>query len=775
MSSQPYDYGDYPAWNGFVTASFNGQHDSHLKTGEDYAALPLSAIFCMEPTDKPKMAGRAFIPSNYCDYDAREHAKQREVGEFVALCGDVDKGDHDVETIRAAVVRVCDDSAWLIYSSAHSREGDRRWRIVIPLDRWRAFDEWHDAQCAFFDFMEAQGIKMDRALARAGQPVYLPNVPKVYKDGSALRDADGTPLYYRSISTSLTSPGLDIREGVVATGIAAIREKRAADDKERERLRKEAEQRSTNRIKTDDRASPMEAFNTGNDVTLLLEICGYEQSPRSSQDWRSPQQTGETFATRVMGNKWVSLSESDSASGLGVKCKSGCYGDAYDLYVHYKHRGDHKAAGRAIRDEQRFMDGGNVIRGNFGEPPDYGDDPGWQAMPEWAQGDDVLFPDAGANTEKTTALVNATPFTWRDPSLIPKREWLYGKHLLRKFVSVDVAAGGVGKSSLKIGEAIALASGRDLYDKGLPEGACTVWLWNLEDPHEEMERRIHATANRFKINPDELADRLYVDSGRDQPLIIAADTQDGTKINAPVVEALINEMLARKIDVLIVDPFVSSHAVSENDNNAIDIVAKEWNVIADRTGAAINLVHHVRKGNGVEANADSARGASSLIGKARSVLVYNRMSREDAESLGVDQDERKFHFKVENDKANLAPPEHADWYRMNNVDLPNGDGIGVACPWSPPDVFDGVQLQHLIQAQARIADGKWRADMQAANWAGLPVMQILGLDPQDRSSKKRVSRILKKWTAEGRFEIVIDKDQKRMDKEFLVVGRLAAP
>ena len=52
----------------------------------------------------------------------------------------------------------------------------------------------------------------------------------------------------------------------------------------------------------------------------------------------------------------------------------------------------------------------------------------------------------------------ATPFTWRAEEEIPRRMWLYGKHLLRRFVSVDVAAGGTGKSSVKIGEALAMAS-----------------------------------------------------------------------------------------------------------------------------------------------------------------------------------------------------------------------------------------------------------------------------------------------------------------------------
>lgn len=367
-------------------------------------------------------------------------------------------------------------------------------------------------------------------------------------------------------------------------------------------------------------------------------------------------------------------------------------------------------------------------------------------------------------------LVSATPFVWRPVEQIPPRKWLYGKHLLRKFVSVDVAAGGVGKSSLKIGEALAMASGKDLYQKGLPEGALNVWLWNLEDPLEELERRIHATCERFNIKPAALGNRLYVDSGRDNPLVIATEGPDGAMIARPVVDALIAEMLERKIDVLTVDPFISSHAVSENDNNAIDIVAREWNVIAERTGAAINLVHHVRKQNGAEATADSARGASALIGKARSVIVYNRMTADEAAAMNVAEDERRYFFRVDNDKANLSPPEATEWYRMNNVDLANGDSVGVACAWSPPDAFDGITTRHLIEVQKAVGNGKWRENVQAKAWVGHAIAPILGLDLDEKRDRKRLATILKKWIREGVLMVVMDEDEKRMEREFVVVG-----
>jgi hypothetical protein len=148
--------------------------------------------------------------------------------------------------------------------------------------------------------------------------------------------------------------------------------------------------------------------------------------------------------------------------------------------------------------------------------------------------------------------------------------------LLRRFVSVDVAAGGVGKSSVKIGEALAMASNRDLYGSPVHDGPLNVWLYNLEDPSEESERRIHATAKWFHIKPEDVDGRLYVDSGRDQRCVIATETEYGARIAQPVYEQIKTQLLERKIDVLVIDPFVSSHEVSENDNRAIDAVVKAW-------------------------------------------------------------------------------------------------------------------------------------------------------------------------------------------------------
>lgn len=342
-----------PAWNSRTVLTFDGQFDTHIDTGEDYGTRTLTSLFSLNPTSKPKASGPAFIPSSYVGHDGREHATQRARGSFVALTGDVDSGDHDRESIEALVRKFVGNAAWLIYSSAHARLGDMRWRIIIPLDEPQPFFLWHDAQCALFNLMEVAGVAMDQAMARAAQPVYLPNVPPVYpKTRDALRDAHGRPLFYQRSSTGVDAPGLPLDCGPIAASIAAIVRQRALDDVERDRMRKEAERRAGNRPTSDD-GQIIRGFNQSISIAQLLELYGYERSPRHAEDWRSPHQQGDSYATRILGDKWVSLSTSDVGARLGTPCAAGCFGDAYDLFVHFEHGGDHRSAFRALYAERR--------------------------------------------------------------------------------------------------------------------------------------------------------------------------------------------------------------------------------------------------------------------------------------------------------------------------------------------------------------------------------------------------------------------------------------
>jgi hypothetical protein len=169
----------------------------------------------------------------------------------------------------------------------------------------------------------------------------------------------------------------------------------------------------------------------------------------------------------------------------------------------------------------------------------------------------------------------AKPFVLRPTNEIPPREWLYGRHLIRKFLSTTFAPGAGGKTSLILAEALSMVTGRDLLKVGkMLTTGLRVWVWNGEDPKIEIERRLAAICKHYGITTEQLAGRLYVNSGRDTDLKIAMQDRNGTRIAKPDVEQIIAQMLARKIDVLVIDPAVSFHSVPENDNTAIDAFAK---------------------------------------------------------------------------------------------------------------------------------------------------------------------------------------------------------
>lgn len=376
--------------------------------------------------------------------------------------------------------------------------------------------------------------------------------------------------------------------------------------------------------------------------------------------------------------------------------------------------------------------------------------------------------------------VVARPYVWRDPASIPTRPWIYGRQLLRGSVSVVIAPGATGKTALLIGTALALATGRPLLGKAVWERPQTVWLWNLEDSEEEIARLVQAAALHWSICADDLRGRLYLNNALEgSDLKTAVATRDGFEICEPIIEALVSELVARRVDVLVVDPFVSSHSVNENDNGAIDAVAKQWAMVAVRAACSIVLVHHSKKLGGAEVSAEASRGASALANAARSVLALNRMSDDEADKFGIEGEDRRRLFRAYDDKNNRAPPaESSDWFRLESVSLENGDGeqpadsMQVVVPWSPPDMFDGVTVDDLRAVQSAVAQhGQCRESKQAADWVGNLVADTLGLDLARSGDRAKVKGLLAQWVRNDALRVETRPDSKRTPRKFIVVGK----
>jgi hypothetical protein len=347
----------------------------------------------------------------------------------------------------------------------------------------------------------------------------------------------------------------------------------------------------------------------------------------------------------------------------------------------------------------------------------------------------------------------------------PPRHWEYGRHYIRGSLACTIADGGVGKTSLDITEAIVMATGRDLLGVK-PKRQFRVLYWNGEEPHEEIRRRVFAICQRYRIDPAELDGWLFTSSGL------------GHRINASDDNGLVDLKICiedHQIEIVILDPFVACHRAPENDNTALDIVAKRLAALADSKKVSIEVAHHTRKPAHGEADiytVHDSRGAVALINAARTVRIINRMTQSEASIAGIQN--RRAYVRIDDGKANYAALGEAQWLQIGEETLDNFDGIygpdsvGVITPWRFPGAFDGVGLVHLDEVVERAASGRYRADPQSPVWIGVAVADVLQLDPV--RDAKRIKAILKQWFANGALKKETRKDEQSHNRSFVVPG-----
>jgi hypothetical protein len=261
--------------------------------------------------------------------------------QMVLLITDLDAGNLTAEQVTAMVQAFYGDSIASTYSTASSRPEAKRWRIVVPLAAPVDVQTWLMMQRAFAEFMRLHGIAVDASMNRATQLSFTPNVPRDARDPFTFE-----PLHFehRFWGTALFDPSNLTAEAQNAMQI--IREFDADEAAQREESRRKAAEREAQRQQAlasgGDGLSPVDRFNATHDTAALMVTYGYAEDPHNPGHWRSPMQTSPTFATLVHEDgSWHSLSGSDATAGLGrPSSKGGRFGSAFDLFVHFEHRGN---------------------------------------------------------------------------------------------------------------------------------------------------------------------------------------------------------------------------------------------------------------------------------------------------------------------------------------------------------------------------------------------------------------------------------------------------
>jgi hypothetical protein len=272
-----------------------------------------------------------------------------------------------------------------------------------------------------------------------------------------------------------------------------------------------------------------------------------------------------------------------------------------------------------------------------------------------------------------------------------------------------------------------------------------------------------------------VAGRVYLHSGRQRRVRMAASRPDGHGIVFPDQQAITQAVTAAGIGLVVVDPFVKSHTLEENSNAHMDAAATAWAEVAEATGAAILLVHHMRKIGGEETLADieAARGAKALTDAARVARLLSPMTQQEAEQLGVPAGERWRHVRLDDAKANLAPrADKALWYRMDTVSLnnatalyPHGDNVAAITPWHPRSSFSRLSARDCNRVLDRIALGiadgipyaAYRRGAGTHRWAGHVLMTLCGL------TAAQAHEIIVTWLRNRLLQEVAyhDKDQRK--------------
>lgn len=199
-------------------------------------------------------------------------------------------------------------------------------------------------------------------------------------------------------------------------------------------------------------------------------------------------------------------------------------------------------------------------------------------------------------------------------------------------VTVVNAHGGTGKSLLALKIAIHVALGLDILDA--PTQVGKVAYLSLEDSKPVFRQRLYkivqSMPNEVSTRLEELTSRLFfINRYGKQTFMMGIES--GNVVESDYPADLISLLKEHSIKCLIIDTFVRTHSLNENDNAQMGALLVLFEKIAADSECAVILIHHQSKGGG---NGEyAARGASSIIDNARSVICLEKVSNKKADEF----------------------------------------------------------------------------------------------------------------------------------------------
>ena len=592
----------------------DGRSNSHSDAGHPYKTVSAHDIRLMakNPSSKPKDQAQWFIPSTYAEHDARNHDVQRAKGIFRWLTLDVDTNNLSLADVDAAVSGVIGEACRLIYSTRSATEINRKWRVLIPTANAITGADFGDTQNAFFDLLESTSegaLIPDRALARPAQLVHLPNRGEFYEE-----------KVVEASTLNLTPDHAIIQHRDAKRAAMARAEAEAKTARDRRIAERKAKMQAGD-------VSPVDHFNAAHSVTDLLARYGYKQAG-SSRDWKSPMQSSNSYATRNYDDYWISLSGSDADAEIGAATKGGHrHGDAFDLYCHFEHRGDLRAAVKAYAKEAG-LDQQSVA----GQHLDNLDD--FDYVPDRKPVETII--------SSQTASFNNGIFTASDLEglQVPPRDWHVQDLIPSSTVTLFSGDGGTGKSLVALQLATSTALARPWLGLPVHEGKA-VYL-SAEDDKSELHRRLADIAHAENVNLGDI-ENLKLRSLAGEDALLALLGNGGALEPTPLLAA-IEELLERdKPDLLVLDTLADYFAGNENDRAQARQFVGILRGLAIRHKCAVFMLAHPSL-----TGLNSGTGTSGSTGWNNSVRSRLYLSRVKQDGYEANPDTRVLQTKKSN-------------------------------------------------------------------------------------------------------------------------------
>ncbi|OSI21187.1 AAA family ATPase [Bradyrhizobium canariense] len=342
-----------------------------------------------------------------------------------------------------------------------------------------------------------------------------------------------------------------------------------------------------------------------------------------------------------------------------------------------------------------------------------------------------------------------------DDQPVPPRGWLLGNSFCRGFVSSLFGDGGVGKTAFRYAQALSLTTQRALTGEHVFKRS-RVLIVSLEDGRDELRRRVKAACLHHGIKREELKGWLFLAALDKASGKLMTLDRHGRPVPGTLAAKLAQTIVARKIDLVILDPFVKAHSVNENDNSGIDEVAQILTDMSIKFDIAVDVPHHISKGPADPGNANRGRGASASKDAFRLVDTVTRMSDEQGKTFGLSEAECRTLIRIDNAKVNIAPMADARWFKLVGVNIgngtklyPNGDEVQTVEPWSPPGLFGDISVPVLNaildDIDAGLPDGNRFSD--APNVTGRAAWRVIAKHCDKAEGPAR--QIIKTWLGSG--------------------------